>query len=280
MVVVLELDIGVVEGLGYYDFMAYIGVPFFNIGGAPSMDLLAARCGINEDSRVLDVGCGTGGNAAYLVERYGCRVTGVDISEVMIARAQERAEAHPQGDRMRFMVGNAYEVGFPDESFDVVLTVFVSQFLELGLAFSEFRRVLVSGGVLGVNEMYRLMDVPEELVEKVDNAELVFRELTGLPFSLRSPEEWRRGFCEAGFAGVGVEAFEYAMGAKAGLEMIEDMGGWWKLLRMLWKTFALAVKSKKIREKYMRIGRGKDVMLRDPETKKYFGYVLGVGKKP
>jgi len=280
LVELLKLDIGEVEGLGYYDFMAYIGVPFFNIGGVPSLDLLATRCGIDETCHVLDVGCGTGGNAAYLVERYGCRVTGVDISEIMVARAQERKEGHPMGDRMRFLAGDAYRLGFPDESFDVVLTVFVSQFLELEQAFSEFSRVLVPGGCLGVNEMYRLGDVPPGLVDRVDEAETVFRELTGLPFSLRSPETWERGFIDAGFVDVGVEAFEYEMDVQSGLEMVEDMGGWWKMLRMLWKTFMLALRSRKIREKYMRIGRGKDVMLRDRETKKYFGYVLGVGRKP
>jgi len=171
LVIKVELGIGEVEGLGYYDFMAYIGVPFFNIGGVPGLDLLAERCGIDEDSHVLDVGCGTGGNSAYLVERYGCRVTGVDISEVMIARAKERREGHPRGDRMRFMVGDAYGLGFPDESFDVVLTVFVSQFLDLEQAFPEFSRVLVQGGCLGVNEMYRLGDVPEMLVDRVDEAD-------------------------------------------------------------------------------------------------------------
>ena len=181
---------------------------------------------------------------------------------------------------MRFMVGDAYRLGFPDESYDVVLTVFVSQFLELEHAFPEFSRVIVSGGCLGVNEMYRLGDVPEMLVDRVDEAETVFRELTELPFSLRSPETWERGFSDAGFVDVGVEAFEYNMDVRAGLEMVEDMGGWWKMLKMLWKTFMLALRSRKIREKYMRIGRGKDVMLRDKETKKYFGYVLGVGTKP
>ncbi|MCW4014260.1 MAG: class I SAM-dependent methyltransferase [Candidatus Bathyarchaeota archaeon] len=274
------MSVGEVEGLGYYDFMAYIGVPFFNIGGVPSLDLLAERCGIDETCHVLDVGCGTGGNSAYLVESYGCRVTGIDISEIMIARAQERKEEHPLGDRMRFMTGDAYALGFPDESFDVVLTVFVSQFLDIEQAFSEFSRVLAPGGCLGVNEMYRLESVPGELVERVDEAEQVFRELTELPFSLRSPEVWERGFRDAGFVDVGVEAFEYAMDVRAGLEMVEDMGGWWKMLGMLWKTYMLALRSRKIREKYMRIGRGKDVMLRDKETKKYFGYVLGLGKKP
>ena len=81
-----------IEDLGYYDFMAYLEVPFFNIGGTPSIDELAKRCMIGEDSRVLDVGCGTGGNSAYIAKNYGRHVTGIDISELMIEKARMRAE--------------------------------------------------------------------------------------------------------------------------------------------------------------------------------------------
>ena len=49
---------------------------------------------------------------------------------------------------------------------------------------------------------------------------------------------------------------------------------------MLGKTAWLGIRSRKIREKYFRIQRGKDVMLRDKETSRYFGYVIGSGRKP
>jgi hypothetical protein len=38
-----------IEGLGY-DFMGYMGVPFFNIGGAVSMDRLAELCHMTENT--------------------------------------------------------------------------------------------------------------------------------------------------------------------------------------------------------------------------------------
>lgn len=269
-----------IEELGYYDFMAYLEVPFFNIGGAPSIDLLAERCGIGDNSHVLDVGCGTGGNAVYLAEHFGCKVTGIDISELMIEQANKRINGHDLADRLDFHVGDAYELDYPDESFDVVLTTFVSQFLDLNRAFPEFRRVLKPDGYLGINEMYRLANVPEEDLEKVNYAEEVFRELTELPFSIRSPETWKKGFLEAGFTDVDVESFSEFLDVRRGLDMIQEMGGWGKLLRILWRTFSLALVSGKIRARYGRLSRGKNVMLRDKKTSKYFGYVLGVGRKP
>jgi ubiquinone/menaquinone biosynthesis C-methylase UbiE len=220
-----ELSIEEIEKLGYYDFMAYLDVPYFNIGGSPSLDLLAERCGINENSHVLDVGCGTGGNAAHIVQKYGCRVTGIDISELMIEKAKKRAVENCLGDQLSFHVGDAYALDFPNESFDIVLTLFVSQFLEINQAFPEFHRVLKKGGYLGVNEMYREQNIPEEKREKADTAEHVFRELTDLPFSLRSPERWEHGFTDARFKEVLVEKFREVVDVQRGIEMVKELGG-------------------------------------------------------
>ena len=102
-----SLSLYEIEELGYYDFMAYLQVPFFNIGGYPSLDLLAERCNIGPDSHVLDVGCGTGGNSAYLAKKYGCMVTGIDISELMIEKAKTRIIEEDLEDKLQFQVGNA-----------------------------------------------------------------------------------------------------------------------------------------------------------------------------
>jgi ubiquinone/menaquinone biosynthesis C-methylase UbiE len=274
-----ELTIQEIEELGYYDFMAYLKVPYFNVGGEPSLDLLAERCRINKDSHVLDVGCGTGGNSVHLAEKYGCRVTGIDISELMIERAQNRLEDSHLRDQLSFHVGDAYSLDFPDTTFDTVLTIFVSQFLDLDKSFPEFHRVLKHGGSLGINEMYRQEDIPPENREKADTAEQVFRELTDLPFSLRSPERWSRGFKDAGFTDVSVESFSQLISVERGLEMVNEMGGWWNFLKMLWKTLELGLRSPKIWKRYAGINKGKRVMFSDPDTNKYFGYVLGVGRK-
>ena len=268
-----------IEELGYYDFMGYLKVPFFNIGGTPSIDLLALRCGINENCHVLDIGCGTGGNSAYLAEKYGCKVTGIDIAEHMVQRANERAVSSGLEDRLSFSVGDAYNLVFPVGTFDMVMTIFVSQFLDLGKAFPEFRRVLKTGGWLGVNEMYRADDIPENLIGKVDLGEEVFRELTELPFAIRTPSVWEAGFRDSGFADISVESFTNVVSVSSGLDMIKDFGGLGVLLSSLWQVVKLGVLSGKMREKFGRMSRGKRVLLNDRETAKYVGYVLGVGRK-
>src|SRR5215207_209935 len=63
------------------------------------------------ESRVLDLGCGSGIPVAKTLAAAGHRVTGVDISEVQIARARE---AVPEAE---FIQADATRVRFPPETF-------------------------------------------------------------------------------------------------------------------------------------------------------------------
>jgi ubiquinone/menaquinone biosynthesis C-methylase UbiE len=272
------LSIEEIEELGYYDFMGYMEVPFFNIGGVSSIDHLAELCKINTESKILVVGCGTGGNSCYLANKYGCQVVGIDIAELMIEQAQERAKTMGLTDLVTFQVGDAYNLEFPDSTFDVVLTVFVSQFLDPYKAFPGFLRVLRPGGYLGVNEMYRADEVPEEVIARVDEGEEVFREITELPFTLRSPSIWREAFEKSGFSDVHIEEYTQPQQSSV-LGMVDDFGGWGKIISTLWEMLVLALKSKRVRQRFGKISRGKRVLLRDRVASKYIGYILGVGKK-
>jgi len=275
-----HLSIEEIEELGYYDFMGYMEVPFFNVGGAASIDRLAELCQINKESRILVVGCGTGGNSCYLANKYGCTVVGIDIAERMVAHAQERAESQGLTDRVSFQVGDAYDLQFPDASFDAVITVFVSQFLDPHRAYPGFHRVLKPGGHLGINEMYRADDVPQEALAKVEEGEEVFREITELPFTLRSPSTWRKAFEASGFTDIAIEEHTNISQLSASLGMVEELGGWGKIIGTLWEMLVIALRSSKMRQRFGKISRGKRVLLRDRVASKYIGYILCVGRKP
>lgn len=53
----------------------------FHIRGRKATLELAAKMNLNADSRVLDIGSGLGGPARTLAETYGCRVTGIDLTQ-------------------------------------------------------------------------------------------------------------------------------------------------------------------------------------------------------
>jgi len=162
----------------------------------------------------------------------------------------------------------------------VVLTVFVSQFLDKQRAFPEFVRVLESEGYLGINEMYKADEIPSEAVDRVREGERVFRELADLPFELDSPVEWRRAFEAATLVNVVVE--EYSEFTRQGLtlKIIDEFGGWGMLIRTLGRMLLLAARSKKMRSRFGKISRGKRLLLRDKVAAEYIGYILVVGKKP
>lgn len=95
---------------------------------------------------ILDVGAGTGVLSLLLAE-LGHNVTGVDIAEEMLEKAREKFnKSRLPGS---FMVGDAENLPFADQSFDVVFNRHVVWSLpDPEKAFKEWKRVLKPGGKL------------------------------------------------------------------------------------------------------------------------------------
>ena len=53
------------------------------------LDLICRKVGLQPGMKVLDLGCGWGGFAAFAAERYGCQVRGVSVSKEQVALARE-----------------------------------------------------------------------------------------------------------------------------------------------------------------------------------------------
>jgi ubiquinone/menaquinone biosynthesis C-methylase UbiE len=104
--------------------------------------------GVREGDDVLDVACGTG-NAAIRAAGRGPRVTGVDLTPELFEAG--RAEAAAAGVEVEWVEGDAEALPFPDESFDVVVSVFGCMFAPRHeVTARELARALPPGGRLGV----------------------------------------------------------------------------------------------------------------------------------
>ena len=94
-----------------------------------------------EGQRILEIACGTGRFTVMLAER-GADVTGIDISEAMLARGRQRARETRTTDHLEFLRGDAARLPFADDTFD---TVFAIRFFHLASTparfLSEMRRV-------------------------------------------------------------------------------------------------------------------------------------------
>ncbi|KGK99748.1 ubiquinone biosynthesis methyltransferase UbiE [Methanococcoides methylutens] len=278
-----DLSMKEIEDLGYYDFMSYLGVPYFHVGGLTSTERLAELCQVNKDSKVLMVGCGTGFSACFVAQRFGCSVVGVDIAEVSIRKAKERAKSLGLGERVEFRMGDAYDLPFEPDTFDVVITEFVAQFLDTNRAFREFVRVLKPGGMVGINEMYMDADIPPSIAEEILEAEHIFGEITQLPFSLPSPEEWKQWLEKAGLSDVQVHKNKISVSLKEFKLVTRTIGGFGEFARLFMSLMIgmarYTISSKTIRNRFRQLSKGKRILMRNRSTSKHVGYVLAVGRK-
>jgi ubiquinone/menaquinone biosynthesis C-methylase UbiE len=102
---------------------------------------LVSRSGIDGDSRVLEVGCGTGNYVTALQGAVGCSCWAIDPSEEMLAAARSRSV------NVTFQAGRAEQLDFQLACFDLVFSVDVIHHLgDHAAYFGEVYRVLEPGG--------------------------------------------------------------------------------------------------------------------------------------
>jgi SAM-dependent methyltransferase len=110
----------------------------------PTAARLIRFSGVKAGDRVLDVGCGTG-VVAITAARLGAKVTGLDLTPELLARAKEHTTL--LGLDITWREGDAENLPFEDSSFDVVLSQFGHMFAPRPeVALGEMLRVLKSGG--------------------------------------------------------------------------------------------------------------------------------------
>ena len=101
--------------------------------------------GVEVGNDVLDVGCGTGALTFAAATVPAVRAVGVDPSSEFVRAAQRAGD----GDRVRFQVGDASALPFPDASFDRTLSMLVLNFVpDTGGALREMIRVTRPNGVV------------------------------------------------------------------------------------------------------------------------------------
>jgi demethylmenaquinone methyltransferase/2-methoxy-6-polyprenyl-1,4-benzoquinol methylase len=108
---------------------------------------LAAESAVRTGDRVLDAACGTGDLAIADLKAGAGKVTGLDFSEAMLARARKKAQ-------LDWVQGDMLALPFADATFDAATVGFgVRNVADLELGLRELRRVLRPGGRLAILEI-------------------------------------------------------------------------------------------------------------------------------
>ena len=134
-----------------------------------TVDHMADRLGeIDSSARVLDIGAGFGGAARRLVERSGCHVTCLNLSEAENQRNRDLNEAAGVEDRVTVIDGSFEDVPADDASMDIVWSQ--DAILHAGnrtKVLKEVDRVLKPGGLFVFTDPMRDDDCPEGVLEPI-----------------------------------------------------------------------------------------------------------------
>jgi ubiquinone/menaquinone biosynthesis C-methylase UbiE len=143
---------------------------------------------------VLEVGCGTGLNTAWLAER-AHRVIGVDFSRGMLAGARRRISSA----NVRFVTADVTEPwSFQGRTFDLVLANLVLEHVQdLGHVFAEAWRVLRPGGRFYIGELhpYKQLQGSQARYQAADSGSEVL-----VPAFAHTVAEFVNGAIRTGFA--------------------------------------------------------------------------------
>lgn len=110
---------------------------------------LVTQIAANQPKTILDVATGTAGVAIALATHTNGEVTGVDLTESMLARGRERVRSAGLDHRIRLQVGRAEDLPFPSASFDAVSFTYLLRYVhDPAATLAELARVLRPGGTL------------------------------------------------------------------------------------------------------------------------------------
>ncbi|MEP6831276.1 MAG: class I SAM-dependent methyltransferase [Rhizomicrobium sp.] len=175
-----------------------------------ALKLAAAQPG----ERVLDIGCGAGVTSLLLAEEVGPggHVTGVDVSQPMLALARSRAHAK----NIEFIEADAALYPFLPE-YDLIFSRFgVMFFVDPAAAFANIRKGAAKDGRLAF-VCWRSVDENEWVSFTYAAAKPVLREQKPVhphapgPFAFADGDRLRGILNQAGFSGIGIEKFDGMM---------------------------------------------------------------------
>lgn len=177
----------------------------------------------DEEQEILDIACGTGDFSIAIAKRMspGSRVTGLDLSDGMLAVMREKLKAEGLEGRVAVVQGDSEAMGFASARFDRAAIAFgIRNFEHREKALREILRVLKPGGRLVILELsvpsnpvirwiYKLYftGILPMIGGKVSGDKAAYRYLPASVLAFPGKEEWMATMESCGYAGVRHKAF-------------------------------------------------------------------------
>ena len=135
-------------------FEALAPYDHFHGRGLEATEDMADRLPVSETDHALDVGSGLGGPARYMARRFGCRVTGIDLTAEFCDVSRHLTSLLGLRGRVSFEQGDALAMPYADAAFDGAYSMNVSMNIaDKRALYREIHRVLKPGAWLGLSEV-------------------------------------------------------------------------------------------------------------------------------
>jgi ubiquinone/menaquinone biosynthesis C-methylase UbiE len=165
----------------------------FHIGGRQASEDFLSQLDLTPGKQVLDVGCGLGGAARFVASRYGCQVTGIDLTPEFIETGQVICGWVGLNSRVSVHQSSALAMPFADKVFDSAYMLHVGMNIgDKEKLCSEVSRVLRPNSLFGIYDIMRTGE--GELTYPVPWA------TTSASSAVATPAEYREALNKAGFA--------------------------------------------------------------------------------
>jgi len=128
-------------------------IDHFHARGFPATVELGDRLPIETQQHILDIGCGLGGPARYLAQRFQCKVSGVDITKPFVEAAKKFTHLLGMDDRVTLEHGDGHQLPYEDRVFDGAYAQHVTMNVaDRAQFFAEAYRVLKAGAFFALTE--------------------------------------------------------------------------------------------------------------------------------
>lgn len=135
-------------------FELFTGLPRQGPGDTPSTRrALALVPGVGPDTRVLDVGCGTGAQTIVLAQSSPARITAVDNHAPFLDVLSREAQRLGLADRIDVRVGDMRRLDFAPGSFEVIWCEGAIAIIGVENGLRDWRPLLLRGGHLALTEV-------------------------------------------------------------------------------------------------------------------------------
>lgn len=175
-----------VNSMSYVEFISLLRETNRCPGGKDTIRKIIQNTYMNSDTKVLEIGSNTGFTSLEIARTVKCQVIGLEPirSAVNEARRELSGDITKIQNLVEFVEGSAYDIPFPNDTFDVLVTGGATSFMsDKHKALDEYYRVLKPWGFLAIANLCYFKTPPQEVVRAVS-------EIIGVEIPAWTQNDW------------------------------------------------------------------------------------------